>query len=220
VNTFIIEGVPMSSRSVPLCLAWMAAVVLAASSVLAGALTSTATDPEGDLTLFPSCDPLGCQAYQDIIRVETTKRGGVFVLSMQVAAPIPESPSLQEGVKQITWDWALDTDPDTFPAGFPLPPSNSLDHEFIVWVVWDGHRFAAQLVDRRPLLTGGDVILTSVPFKIKNTEITVILDETLIDDPPAFDWRSGTTIYCAVTEQGNWSLIGVDGVGPSLPWPA
>jgi hypothetical protein len=139
---------------------------------------------------------------------------------MTVAEPIPDSPSLSPGVKQITWAWYLDTNPETFPVGYPFPFGQTFtaSAEFIVWIVWDGRQFAGQLIDRRPLLTGGGAVLSSVPFKLEGTELTAVVDESLITDPSSFSWFSFTGLYNAVTEPGNYGYFFVDRT-PDAPWP-
>jgi hypothetical protein len=38
-----------------------------------------------------------------------------------------------------------------------------------VYVSWDGVQFAGTAIDRRPLLTGGEAIITPVPISIDGT---------------------------------------------------
>ena len=59
----------------------------------------------------------------------------------------------------------------------------------IVYVSWDGTEFAGTAVDRRPLLTGGEAIITPVQFSINGTIVEAVLASTLIGAvPPSFLW--------------------------------
>ncbi len=195
----------------------MAALLLVVSPAWPDSLTSTVADPVGDLSTSYSCAPLGCPPYQDIVRGEIAKRGGMFLLGMTVAAEIPVSPPLQPAVKQIVWDWPLNTDLETFPAGFPFVPAVSYPAEFIVEVVWDGTLFTAHVIDRRPLLAGGQAVVTPVPFKIKGADITVVVDESLIADPSSFRWHVFTLLW--TTESGTNSAVLVDTAPEEPPGP-
>jgi hypothetical protein len=59
----------------------------------------------------------------------------------------------------------------------------------MVYVSWDGTEFAGTATDRRPLLTGGEAIITPVPFSINGTIVEAVLAYELIGDvPPSFQW--------------------------------
>lgn len=57
---------------------------------------------------------------------------------------------------------------------------------------------------------GGGAVLSSIPFKIKGTELTAVIDESLITDPSSISWLGFTALYSAVTEKGNWGFLFVD----------
>ena len=144
---------------------------------------STVDDPVGDANF-------NAPAFQDVVLVQVTKTAaGDFELLMEMAGPVPVNPPLPPpGKTEIWWMWVFDLDPTTFPAGYPLfkayaPP------EFAVYVSWDGTEFAGTAVDRRPLLTGGEAIITPVPFSIDGTIVQADLPYTLIGaDPTSFGW--------------------------------
>ncbi len=190
----------------------------------AAASTSVVEDPIGDLwTQFPNGPnpAFVAQAYQDIVRAAVTLKGGQFILTMRLAAPIPESPILPPRIKLIEWDWTLDTDQATFPVGFPF--AGPVDRtEFIVFVIWDGIRFSAILIDRTPLLTGGDALLTPVPFRIKGSDITVSVDAALLGNPSSFPWKTFTEIWEAQLGTDSWVVAdAAPDVGLAFAtWPA
>ena len=151
--------------------------------------TSTISDPVGD-TIFPN-DP----AFQDIVFGQMAKTaGGTFDLLIEVAGPVPVAPPLPPpGVNEIWWGWAFDLDPTTLPKGYPYGPGDKRRPEFMVYISWDGTEFAGTAVDRRPLLTGGEAIISSVPFSINGTMVDADLPYTLIGDvPPSFHWSPMT----------------------------
>jgi hypothetical protein len=46
--------------------------------------------------------------------------------------------------------------------------------------------------DRRPLLTGGQAIVTPVQFGIDGASLTWVIDAALLGDPSTFKWASAT----------------------------
>ena len=116
-------------------------------------------------TTAPIQGPGSTPAYLDVVSGVVAKKQGVFTFSTRVAAPVPAHPVLPSGVAEISWWSHLDTDPTTFPNGFPRGPGEGLSFppEFAIWVGWSGTRFEAFVADRRPSLVGGDAIMTSDP---------------------------------------------------------
>ncbi len=151
------------------------------------AQTSTVSDPVGDAKF-------NAPAFQDIVFGQMTKTaGGDFELLMEMAGPVPVDPPLPPpGVSEIWWMWAFDLDPTAFPQGTPFGLGGAAvgrRPEFMVYVSWDGTEFAGTAIDRRPLLTGGEAIITPVPFSINGTIVEADLAFTLIGDvPPSFRW--------------------------------
>jgi len=131
----------------------------------------------------------------DIVAAEATKSGQEFRFRMSVAAPIPATPPpTPPGTNQIRWVWVLDTDPTTFPAGDPFPeaPGRAAPAEFIIHVAWDGSSFSAFLTDRRPLLSGGEAVITPLAFTVSGTVVTVDVRASLLDEPSSFSWGAVT----------------------------
>lgn len=154
-------------------------------------LTSVVTDPAGDWVEVEG------QAYQDVVKAEITKWGTTFVLTMEMAGPIPETPELAGGIKLLTWTWRVNPNPETFPAGFPGPPGKPAPPEYMVQILWDGTGFFAQLIDRTPLLTGGDAIVTPLSFRIRRGEFETSVDASMIGDPSTFWWSVETQHWTA-----------------------
>jgi len=174
-----------------------AVVALSASGLALAA--STWTDPVGDAAFR-------APAYADVVAGNVDLNGGVFEFTMTVAEAIPETPILPPpGVAELRWAVALDLDSTAFPAGWPLAPGDprsnqSAPAEGFIAVAWNGSAFSATWYDRRPLLSGGDVVATSVPFEIDGNAVHMWLDGALIGDPTSF--RVGFVTAAETTQLG------------------
>ena len=174
--------------------------VAPATADAAPGVVSTVSDPVGD-TLF------GAPAFQDMVFAQMTRTaGGDFALLMEMAGPVPAAPPLPlPATNQIWWFWGFDLDLTASPRGYPLPPGSAIVPEFIVYVSWDGAAFAGTAIDRRPLLSGGDAIITSVPFSIHGTSVEAVLDSTLIGDvPPSITWHLRTLDWSGPVGSGGY----------------
>lgn len=161
----------------------------------------------------------GFPAYMDMVRVEITRTSDSLVLVMEMAAPVPEQPPLEglqiaaqcgdasctspsavvEPVVELKWIWSIDTDRSTCATGFPWAPGTQYPYEtfigcseIMVEVVWDGTAFAGLLIDRRPILTGGEVIVTPIRFTISGATVQLTVDLTTIELPDRFGWWAST----------------------------
>lgn len=174
----------------------LGAIIALSASGQALAVT-TWTDPVGD-ALFHA------PAYADIVAGSVEEDGGTFEFTLTVADEIPATPRLTPpGVQALRWVATLDLDSTTFPAGWPLAPGGigqSASAEGFVTVAWDGTGFSATWFDRRPLLSGGDVVATNVPFEIDGDTVHMWLDSALIGDPTSF--RVGFVTAALTTELG------------------
>jgi len=185
----IMKRLSLGKRMLRLVLAGLALIVgPIAVPRPASAQTITVPDPVGDVNFH-------APAFQDIVRGEIEKQGKDFVLRMEMAGPIPIKPPLPPpGTSEIWWLWGFNLDPNTVPHGYPFPPGLGLPlpAEFMVYVAWDGTKFTGNAIDRRPLLTGQDAIVTSVPFSIDGAIVQATLASPT-DFPASFGW--GTRTY-------------------------
>lgn len=155
-------------------------------STSVSALVVSTTDPEGD-ALGSQGNGLVGEAYQDIVSAEVNSEGATFGFAMVVAANVPGAPVLPGGVTVQEWSWNINTSP-AVPRGFPFAPGGAAPPEFMVMVLWDGIAFTGTLIDRRPLLSGGEFVSTSIPVEIVGATISAVVDADLLDDPPSFAW--------------------------------
>ncbi len=167
--------------------------------------SSVVTDPVGDLQNKGS-------DYQDIIRTEITKQGRDFDFVMTLTAPVPDNPALPAGADVLVWQFLLDTDSTASPAGYPFTKNTAFPSEFMIqYRVYrsgftdplDPTSSTGVLVDRRPLLAGGQAILTTIKVSIDGTQITFVVNAGLLGDPSAFTWVSATCAAKAGDEAKN-----------------
>ena len=160
----------------------------------------TVSDPVGDAGF-------DAPTFQDIVSAQMTRTAsGDFELLMEMAGPVPAVPPMPlPASHQIWWFWGLDLDLTTSPRGYPLPPGSAIVPEFIVQVSWDGTAFAGTAIDRRPLLSGGEAILTPIPFSIGGTRVEACLASALIGDvPPSFAWHLRTMDWSGPVGSGGY----------------
>jgi hypothetical protein len=182
-------------------------------------LTSAAVaDPEGDAVASQGNGLTG-EAYQDIVGADVSKERGTFVFLMDLAAPLPARPDLNPGTHLQEWSWNLNTNPSTFPAGFPFAPGSVAPPEFSVLVLWDGSAFTASVIDRRPLLVGEDATITAVPFDISGAQVRVYVDAALLGNPARFAWIARTNDW--PSQMGTNSVQTLDRAPDAAPgfWP-
>ena len=196
----------------------LGAIVALSASGQALAAT-TYTDPVGDAEFH-------APAYADIVAGTVVEDAGNFEFIMRVADSIPATPRLTApGVQALRWVVSLDLDSTTYPAGWPFAPGDPRSAqrgaaEAFVAVAWDGSAFSATLFDRRPLLSGGAVVATTVPFEIDGDTVHIWLDGALIGHPTSF--RFGFVTAALTTELG--TIVDVkrllDYLEPFYnPWP-
>ena len=136
-------------------------------------------------------------ASLDIVRAEITKHGTTFVFVLTLAAPVPSNPMLPSWADVMVWQPILDTDPTASPAGYPFTKNTANPFEFFIQHrvyrpgfidPLDPTSAADVLVDRRPLLTGGQAIVTPIKVSIDGAQITFVVDAALLGDPATFGW--------------------------------
>jgi hypothetical protein len=191
-----------------------ASLVLAVSVPASAANPSVVTDPVGDAVYK-------APGYMDIVGAQLADLGGTFEFKMSVAKPVPATPPLPSpATKQISWSWPLDTDPTTNPAGAPKAPGYSAGAELIITIAWDGSAFSAFLQDRRPLLTGGQAVLTPLDYTISGTLLQVDVEANALGDPSSFGW-GGVAFYWSGPFDSNNGNHFVDDLSPFYtPWPS
>jgi hypothetical protein len=194
-------------------------VALAVVTPAAAASTTTVSDPLNDTAMIAG--PGSTPAYLDIVSAAVSKEVNSFAFSIGVAVTPPEQPILPPQVKEAWWFWPIDTDPTTSPTGFPRGPGLAFPPEFLLAVTWNGTRYSAFLIDRGPTLTGGDHVITPVPFTVENATVTAVVDAALLDDPTAFRFSAYTRVWLGGPGTEGFLFTDVAGLpGVFHPWVA
>ncbi len=168
------------------------------SADVAAGKTSVVDDATGDWV-----DITG-QDYQDEVRAEITKKGSTFGFVMTLAGAVGDNPTFPSWADALLWDFALDTRPTEFPVGYPFTKNTAAPWDFVV-----GHFVYASgftdplnpnsspgiLIDRRPLFTGGQAIVTPIQFTIDGAKMTWVVDAALLGDPSTFQWAAGISAW-------------------------
>lgn len=191
----LLVAVGCAERNIPT--AWRDQPAIAFDA--AAALTSAITDPAGDAAWNGNSGPGSSKKvpdYLDLVRSEITQKGSDFIMTIDVVAPIG-LPDMSTGNGLIGWAIGLDTDPTTAPAGYPLSNGTVAPFEFFVNVTYDGTQFQGVVIDRRPLLTGGEAVVTPHPFSITDSKITMTVPAGALGAPSAFGWISFAAVRTA-----------------------
>ena len=197
----------MTMKPIAMILAGAAAALLAVSPLRSQTVTSEVFDPAEDFLSHGNGDGAR-NSYQDIVHAAITQSGGLFVFGLTVAAERPEGAPLRGGRTMEHWSWLLDTNLQTFPAGYPLAGGLASDSEFIVEVAWDGTLLTGDVIDRRPLVVGEEATVTPILFTVSGRNIVGIVDASLIGSPATFVW-SAATEECT-SHMGTGSMFDID----------
>ena len=172
-----------------------------------GAKTSVVLDPVGDAVWNQNKGPgsfAKVPAWLDIVSASITLKGVRFIFDEELAAPVPPDPALDPDIPpQVDHvcfaGYGLDTDPTTAPVGYPFTKNEPNNQEFYVFVCWNptgsfgvGTGFIGFLVDRRPLLSGGQALIAPVEFTIQGTHVSMVVDAAALGDPTTFAWAAFT----------------------------
>src|SRR5881628_1139646 len=168
------------------------------SAAVAAGKTSVLLDATGDWMEITGQD------YQDVVRAEITKKGSTFGFVMTLAGAVGDNPTFPSWADALLWDFALDTRPTESPVGYPFTKNTAARWEFVV-----GHFVYASgftdplnpnsspgiLIDRRPLFTGRQAIVTPIQFTIDGAKMTWVVDAALLGDLSTFQWAAGTSAW-------------------------
>jgi hypothetical protein len=189
----------------------------------AASLTSVVVDPSGDAA-FRGNSGSGSDKkvpdWLDITRSEISKQGRTFVLTMNLADLLPAAPpEASGGLGLYQWGWGLDTDTGTSPAGTPFPKSDTNPFEFFVLLDWNGTAYQASVMDRRPLLSGGEALFTRVAATVDGATIRLSVSEALLGNPSAFSWGAFTDLRHAHYGNEGFDLLDVAPDLTLATWP-
>ncbi len=199
------------SRPSTCLFALVIAILIGVYSQDVSAQTASYSDPSGD-TDFKA------PGYQDILRAEITKESDGFVVRMEVAAAVPANPPLSlPAQNEMWWLWAFDLDPATTPSGYPNAPGSTLPGEIHARIVWNGTSFSGEVIDRRPLLNGGEAIITPVAFSHQGSTLEVHVPSAVVGNPASFTWGVLTSDWSGPVGTGGYHFV--DLIPGRKTWP-
>jgi hypothetical protein len=174
------------------------------------AQSATVTDPEGDAVLSKGRDaPAGLDILSSSFVISDA-----LTLTVEVAGPLAALTAPEAGA--YFWSFPLDTDPSTSVAGYPWPPHQATPPEFVAIATLDETGFRAELWDRRPSLSGGEVLRYPIPVSVSDSSIMVTVPAELAAEAqaePGARWRSFSGWWpTADREHGNVSVDFVDSI--------
>jgi len=164
----------------------------------AAALTSVVTDPVGDVKNK-------APAWLDLASASVARQGARFVFAWDLAAPVPADPAADPAIPahsdHVCIGDGLDTDPTSAPVGYPFGKNEANFLELVVALCWNptgsfglGTGFIGLLLDRRPLLVGGQAIITPVEVRIDGRHLAIDVDANALGVPAAFGWGAFTEV--------------------------
>jgi hypothetical protein len=190
-----------------------------ASNQSASIQFSSINDPAGDAFFTP-----GLEAPAELDLLSTSfSISSVLTFTIDVAGPLGSLPDPPGSHGVLFWGLQLDTDRSTFPPGFPFDPAAPLPPEFIAAAWWDGTSFIGMFIDRRPALTGGQILSYSIPITVSGSRITLTVPAQLaavVQPLPGACWWPKTGWWnTALLAKGTDAIHFADGVIGCEPWP-
>lgn len=171
------------------------AVVLVLLLSSAGLTASAHPAPKGSGT-SETAVMHGFPGWMNINSVSLREQGR-FHVELRMGAPLPAHPSLL-GYGILDWVFGVSTNDSAAPAGWPFPKNVSIyPSEYMVVLWWDGTRYSAGVVDRTPLLSGGQATITPVPFQIYQNQIRFSVPTGLLGGSTNFSFFAVTEVYTA-----------------------
>lgn len=200
------------SRTFLCKLTLLIALLTGADSQNVSAQTAIRLDPSGDTEY-------SAPGFQDMVRVEVSKEADGFVVRMEMAATIPGNPPLPPpAVHEISWAWAFQLDPTTFPKGYPNAPGSTLPSEVYAYVGWDGTSFHGIVIDRRPLLNGEPATILTVPFSVLGATLELHVPSAVIGNLPSFRVTGLTIDWSGPIGTGGFHFVDQTS-RPAVTWP-
>jgi hypothetical protein len=99
--------------------------------------------------------------YLDIRVATLDLENGKFMMTMGMEDEIPAVPALFNAIRTVTWQWAFRTgEADTHPFSHHM----LTDEDYIVWVMWDGKAWSAQLWDFVNIQESGGFLVQDIQF--------------------------------------------------------
>lgn len=144
-------------------------------------------DPVGDSV--PETRPfMDAVAYGVSWHGALEQEGGTYLFKLEVAEPIPDAFEVPEAYDAAQYSFCLDTDPATSPGGYPFANEDPVWCEFILTAVSEGGTWTGTLIDRRPLVEGGEAETSEVSFFVDDVSGLFTVPGDMLGGAASFDW--------------------------------
>ena len=119
-------------------------------------------------------DPVGdslpaTTGYLDTAAYGVSSARSKFSFVFEVAEAIPVSFTVPMDFDAAQYSFCLDTDTSSSPGGYPFASKQPVPCDFILTAVSEGKKWTGTLIDRRPMVEGGDAKTPAIPFIIDNS---------------------------------------------------
>ena len=153
------------------------------------------TDPVGDSTPATT-GYLDTAAYGVSWSDQGSSAGGRFSFVFEVAEPIPGAFEVPMKFDAVQYSFCLDTDPSSDPRGYPFASNDPVWCDYILTAVSEGSEWTGTLIDRQPLVGGGEAKTPTVSFSIDDsrTRGSFFVPGASLGDPESFEWAMSASL--------------------------
>ena len=188
-------------------------VLMLAQPASATTLTGSISDPEGD-AIWSVHKNQPTPDYLDVVGATITLEveDGKFIMTLDMAADIPDKPVLVKAAHVYWWEWGFDIGPGFY----PIFPFGSTWEERTVIVEWDGKKWSAELYDWTSVQNWNDPILKySLPLTRNGNQFMVEVNSDWMGNPDTFLWGAGTLGWMTPSPAGtaSWAWWPIDAAG-------
>jgi hypothetical protein len=163
--------------------------VLAPSARAGSVSTVTISDSSVDVKK-------GTPSWLDIVSASVSAgKTGNFSFNITVMSAIPTASALSANNTGIVeWFYCLQVNSSFSSSGWPGPNGmGSTDPcQYFLVVTWTGTNFVSLAVNRTPELTGGNPVVTIIPFSIQSATVLWSVNRNLIGSPTSFGFLVGS----------------------------
>lgn len=176
----------------------------AESSSASSPSSGTSARSVGDTQMLP--DPVGdsipaTTAYLDTAAYGVSwsdegSAGSKFSFVFELAEPIPASFRVPMNFDAAQYSFCLETDPSSSPGGYPFTGKEPVWCDFILTAVSEGKEWTGTLIDRRPLVGGGNAQTPTIPFFIDDSRTRgwFSVPGASLGDPEKFEWAMSASL--------------------------
>jgi hypothetical protein len=160
-------------------------LLMLAQPASAAILTGSISDDKSDANLWLNKNK-AIPDYLDILGATLALDNGEFTMTMDMVGAIPDEPKLFNGIQTLAWQWAFRAGGGSHPFSHWL----TTDEDYMVWLMWDGKAWSAQLWDFVHIQesVGFFQVRDITTFAVHDNGVSVTMDSSWMDDFQACQW--------------------------------